>query len=826
MLALPRLMRLLWTGVLALTTFGAQGAAVLTTLHSFEVFTNGAFPTSAPVQGSDGSLYGTTSGGGTNGGIGIVFKIGANGVLTTLYSFTGGNDGAYPSALLQGRDGDFYGMTASGGANGDGTVFRINTNGELTSLHSFTGNDGAYPQAGLSQGSDGNFYGTAEFGGTNGAGTVFRINTNGVLTTLYFFTGGDDGANPQPAPVQGSDGNFYGTTEAGGMYGNDPGFHGTVFKISTNGALTTLYSFTGGEDGGFVQAGLAQGSDGNFYGTTVAGSANNSGTVFQISTNGALTTLYSFTGGGEGGYPRGGLAQGSDGNFYGTTEDGGANNSGTIFQISTSGALTTLYSFSGGDDGAVPIAGLMPGGASNFYGTTYQGGTNNAGTVYQITYGGALTSLYSFLGGGDGAYPEDAPTEGSDGNFYGTTVGGSASGGSGTIFQISSDGALSTLYSFTGGDDGGSPFGGLIEGSDGDFYGTTERDGAYQAGTVFKISTNGAFTSLYSFTGGDDGGSPFGGLIEGSDGSFYGTTEKGGTHGTVFGGYGNVFKFSTNGTLTRLYSFTGGSDGLNPEAGLVQGSDGDFYGTTEQGGTDDFGAVFKISANGTLTRLYSFTGGKDGTFPVAGLVQGSDGSFYGTTFGFQSGADPGTVFKISTNGALTTLYSFTGGDDGRNPQGTLVQGSDGDFYGTTSAAGAKQYGTVFEVSTNGTLTTLYTFTGGRDGALPHAGLVLGSDGNFYGTTYQGGDGGAGTVFRLTVKAAEPAFQAVTLSHNLLILTWSTEPGGTYQLQYSTDLSSSKWMNLANAVIANGATLSATDSVTNGPERYYRIVLSP
>ena len=224
-----------------LPAFGAQAGVVLTTLHSFGVFTNGANggmpgPSAGLVQGSDGNFYGTAQYGGTNGGHGTVFKISTGGALTRLYSFTGGNDGAGPNGVVQGSDGNFYGTTHFGGTNGLGTVFQISTNGALTSLYSFTGSDdGGNPSGGLVQGSDGNFYGTTGSGGANQVGTVFKISTNGALTSLYPFNGTDDGANPSGGLVQGSDGNFYGTTGSGGT--NQVG---TVFKISTNGALTSF----------------------------------------------------------------------------------------------------------------------------------------------------------------------------------------------------------------------------------------------------------------------------------------------------------------------------------------------------------------------------------------------------------------------------------------------------------------------------------------------------------------------------------------------------------------------------------------------------------
>jgi len=305
---------------------------------------------------------------------------------------------------------------------------------------------------------------------------------------------------------------------------------------------------------------------------------------------------------------------------------------------------------------------------------------------------------------------------------------------------------FTSLYSFTGTNDGANPAAALVQGSDGNFYGTTQGGGTtnYNGcmdtvgfGTVFKISPNGALTSLYSFTGGNDGELPMAGLVLSNDGYFYGTTYGVGCYGSP----GTVFKISPNGALTTLYSFGGGND-ANPTAGLVQGSDGFFYGTTSGGMVaNKLGTVFKISPKGTLTSLYSFTGGNDGEWPVGGLVLGSDGNFYGTTSDEWDYAFYGTVFRITTNGALTTLYSFTGGDDGSWPMAALVQGSDGYFYGTTGGyfeSGGLEFivnnGTIFKISTNGTLTTLYTLGGWNEGANPVAALVQGTDGHYYGTT--------------------------------------------------------------------------------------------
>jgi len=373
-----------------------------------------------------------------------------------------------------------------------------------------------------------------------------------------------------------------------------------------------------------------------------------------------------------------------------------------------------------------------------------------AGFTAPWARGQTLTALHSFAGGTDGAWPEAGLVQGSDSNFYGTTYGGGVLGCKGTVFRITSSGTLTTLYSFTGGDDGGYPRTGLIQGSDGNFYGTTYDGGVFKSGTVFRITSSGTLTNLHSFTGGSDGGNkngtgyPQAGLVQGSDSNYYGTTYGGGAFG-----YGTVFRITSSGTLTTLYSFTCGNDGAWPSPGLTQGSDSNFYGVALGGGAFAWGTVFRITSSGTLTTLYTFTGGSDGGMPLAALVQGRDGDFYGTT-AFRGAPNSGTVFRMTSSGTLTTLYSFTGGTDGGNPAASLIQGSDGNFYGTMGQGGTSGYGTVFMMTSSGTLTNLHSFAG-SDGKNPPAALVQGSDGNFYGTAFSGGGINGGTVFKMTAS---------------------------------------------------------------------------
>jgi uncharacterized protein (TIGR03437 family) len=354
-----------------------------------------------------------------------------------------------------------------------------------------------------------------------------------TFTTLVNFNG-TNGETPQyMALIQGTDGNFYGTTAGGGANGE-----GTVFKMIPAGALTTLYSF---EEfpvnyGGSPYGGLIQAADGDFYGTTFGTLLQ--GTVFKITPGGTLTTLlpFNYT---DGASPEAPLVQGRDGNFYGTTSSGGGGGLGTVFKITPSGTLTTLHNFCLGEcsDGALPMAGLIQATDGNFYGTT-SGGNAADGTVFKITPEGTLTTLYAFgLVSGDGYYPSGGLIQAKDGNFYGTTTQGGANGNGGAIFRITPAGTLTTTYSFSGGSDGGEPWAGLIQASDGNFYGTTAYGGANGWGTIFEITPAGALITLHSFTG-TDGARPLGALVQGNDGKLYGTTCYGGTSagsdGTIF----------------------------------------------------------------------------------------------------------------------------------------------------------------------------------------------------------------------------------------------------------------------------------------------------
>jgi uncharacterized repeat protein (TIGR03803 family) len=379
-------------------------------------------------------------------------------------------------------------------------------------------------------------------------------------------------------------------------------------RVSPTGSI--LYSFGATVDNGSAPEGLVQGPDGTFYGTTQSGGNNQEGSLFTWTPAAQESALYSFNGSTPDGlHPRAPPILGTDGNLYGTTYQGGANGAGTVYRISPSGIETVLYSFgtnykaANGNttDGANPAAALVQGSDGNFYGTTTDGGASTYGTVFQITPTGTETVLYSFNPAGvsnDGVNPSTALVQGTDGNFYGTTPVGGAGGG-GNVFKVTPDGVETVLYAFGA---SAAP-NGLILGSDGNFYGTTQMDGANNGGTVFEITPAGAQTTLYSFKGistSSDGAFPSG-LIQGTDGNFYGITTNGGANGV-----GTVFELTPNGVETLLYSFASETNNsldvpVDPNW-LIQGNDGNLYGTALQGGNQigsngygGSGAIFKVT---------------------------------------------------------------------------------------------------------------------------------------------------------------------------------------------------------------------------------------
>jgi uncharacterized repeat protein (TIGR03803 family) len=685
----------------------------LTNLYSFtppnnkpsEANPDGANPMANLILSSN-VLYGTTENGGSAGN-GTVFAVNTDGTgFTNLYSFTVRSDGAEPVGNVILSGGTLYGTTQYGGESDRGTVFSINIDGsDFTILYRFTNQpDGANPVTGLTL-SGNTLYGTTEHGGNYDDGTLFAINTDGSgYTNFYSFTGEADGGNPVSGLVL-SGNSLYGTTEFGTRSG-----YGTLYSIQIDGTnVMPLHEFTGSPDGGNPYGTLLLAGN-TLYGTTGGGGTSGNGAIFAINTSGTgYTNIYSFPGGNGGAsYPVAGLIL-SGSTLYGTTEDGGAEYSGVVFSISTNGMnYANVVSFEPNpglgpkinSEGANPQGGLILSGTT-LYGTAGNGGSASYGTVFSLqTDGSNFANLHSFTNGNDGANPMAGLLQ--LGNvLYGTAAYGGKSGG-GTVFGLNADGSgFTTLHSFTGGSDGANPAASLIFWSNA-LYGTAQNGGSLNAGTVFSLQTNGSnFLTVYTFAGGADGGNPAAALLVWSNSWLLGEAEFGGTYG-----FGTLFAIDlfASGQMVKLggstfyaQSFTGGGGGSYGWSGLTQDGGSLIDGTSGNGSTGNFGSAGTVPFAPTSGFGKSTQVSLDGT-DGAGL----EGAFlyYNNLYWATatSGGASGGGCLITYNPATSTIvdvYDFLHPQDGTTPVGPLVpQGPS--MYGVVEGGGADDEGGVFE----------------------------------------------------------------------------------------------------------------------------------
>jgi uncharacterized repeat protein (TIGR03803 family) len=384
------------------------------------------------------------------------------------------------------------------------------------------------------------------------------------------------------------------------------------------------------------------------------------------------------------------------------------------------------------------ITAIVPSGATTGPLTVTERGFSLTAGDFTVKFA-SFDNLHTF-NGTDGANPFAGLLQASDGNFYGTNYRGGTTD-QGNIFRVAPDGTLTAIHSFNG-TDGLKP-NELIQVNDGNFYGTTKEGGAYGNGTIFRVTANGAFTSLYSFNG-TDGTGPRAGLTQASDGALYGTTYAGGANGK-----GTLFRIGLDGALTTVYAFGNGQDAANPSGHLIQAKDGQLYGTTEAGGNVDpvGGTIYSMTVDGVETILENFGTGHGGDpIPVGGVTQASNGTFYGTL----SSPNGGSVYSLNPGNAPFNNLFYFNTVQGTSPTGGLIQGKDGNFYGTTTSGGSQNLGTVFRIEPNGSFKTLYSFDG-QNGSHPFGGVIQGNDGNFYGAAFDGGVNNQGTLFKLSPK---------------------------------------------------------------------------
>jgi uncharacterized repeat protein (TIGR03803 family) len=495
---------------------------------------------------------------------------------------------------------------------------------------------------------------------------------------------------------------------------------------------------------------------------------------------GATVTIIHTFAGTEGAHPWGGMVQATDGNLYGTTTAGGPLANGALFRMNTAGTVT-LLNYPSSAFQSVPIGDLIQAHDGFLYGTAFgpQSLQNTGGSAFRMSLGGSVTGLHNFVGNADGSHPWAGVVEGSDGNFYGTTFGG-AGGPShlGSVFRMSPAGGTTILHVFTQAE-GAQPRGALVEGPDGSFYGTTTYYGTNAAGSVFKITPDGALTVLHQFTGGGGGAHPYAGLCLGTDGNFYGTTYDGGAYNL-----GTVFRMTPSGQLTVLHAFAGNGGGSHPYSGLIQADDGLFYGTTGGKGTSswvEYGTVFQMTPGGEVRNLHAFNS-LDGTTPIARLVQASDGHLYGSTSagGTLPGnnAGYGTVFRVELPTPPPTVTI--------NPSDQTVTTSQNAAFSVT-ATGAPSLSYRWQASVDGgtlwsDLQDSSSYSGSATAALTLLNPALSMSGcRFRAVVSNRGGASFSTAATLTVlRAPEPAmavdtpFDHTTVAPSFAISGWAVD----------------------------------------------------
>jgi uncharacterized repeat protein (TIGR03803 family) len=791
-------------------------------VHAFAASRDLALPEAGLIQATDGNLYGTAAAGGAYGD-GAIFRVTPAGVVEVVYSFNPSVDLVHQprAALIQASDGNLYGSASASTFNGTvttsiGAAFRLTLDGRVSGVDGKP--TGGYPalfarfpvNTPLLQVDTGELFlpWDPSFGTF---GEVDKLGWPSFFSVSIFLPiAGQSGLGRLSPLIQGTDGLLYGAVSSGGS--RDAG---SIFNMTKNGAYTILHEFAGSADGAQPRS-VIQAADGDFYGVTESGGALGHGTIFRMTASRTFSVLHAFSGA-DGSGPISPLIQASDGRFYGTTPTGGAFNQGVVFAMTPDGTVTVLHAFRGGSaDGATPMAAVLQASDGNFYGTTRLGGTG-AGTIFKMTPAGAFSLVASFGAATDGAGPRAPLLRTPDGAFYGTTNLGGAQN-QGTLYRLAADGILSTLHTFVDDSvDGTFPVAGLVQAADASLFGTTAGTTTFRSttfGTAFKLTADGVFTLLHTFVGGaTDGATPAASLLPTADGNFLGTTAYGGASSE-----GTVFRMTPTGATSLLHSFSGGaSDGATPNSALVQATDGNVYGTTTYGGRLGFGTIFRLSPAGTVTLLYSFSGGVDGASPT-GVIQANDGNLYGTTStGGQFNA--GTIFRVSLAGALTTVHAFSAADGG-NSVAPLMPGADGLLYGTTAGGGVYPGGAVFKMTLGGALTVLAGLSV-ADGANSMAALVQAADGTLYGTTFLGGPLGQGVVFRFDPQALPlrpSTLVRASAGSSGLKLTWSSVATAvSYTIRRAT-------ASGAETVLASGVTgTQYTDATAARGHTYYYVV---
>lgn len=668
--------------------------------------------------------------------LGTIFSVLDDGSGYDLRSpFLNNREGSAPKgSLLEISLGTVIGTTSSGGLNGGGTFFKIES-GDFTKIIDFDPNlHGNNCSSNLVSLGNGEYVLAMASGGPSGGGTLIRITDAGETEVLHEFDAATQGSNPRGNLVfDNASQTIYGSCSNGG-----PAGFGTAFSFNLSSEeFEVMHVFTGVNSGSFPQGGLILASDGLLYGTTQFGGEASQGTIFSIDpVSGDYSTIYDLNNiTADGRYPSGKLLETESGLLMGTCSEGGSAGTGTIFSCTTSGAFTRMHSFSAASDGGFPKTGITAGSDGFYYGVTEFGAGNGFGSIYRISQTGVFTKLHDLNYTENGSNPVAPLIELTDGSFAGCAVSG---GGNnfGTVFNYSDEG-VAKIHDFSLPLEGAVPVGLLFSGSE--YYGITSLGGEYNNGVFYTADLAGNREKLHDFQGQTEGQDPNGDLVE-NNGSFFGTAKFGGANSS-----GTAFAISSAGEFTLLHAFEGGNNGEFPYSGLCLHDDGFLYGTTISGGSFGDGILFRLDEEGNFEKLHDFFGFFEGGSPESRLVS-HNGKLYGlTSEGGMSAA--GTLIEYDPAlSSLTVLHHFDFINHGATPRGEPLLHTDGKLYGTTTEGGANGDGTLFRFDFNTGIEVLHDFDENEDGAVVEGGLSEDIFGRIYGFCMEGGEFGNGTAF--------------------------------------------------------------------------------
>lgn len=708
------------TGIWGLTASGGRynGGVIFKTDGSGDHFSkqkdlfrfDGEYPKSNLLQASDGKLYGLTSDCCVFGSYGVFFRYDPiTKTFDKLFDFNDTINGSSPDgSVIEANDGKLYGMTSRGGLYNWGVIFRYDPSTQtFKKLYDFDDTNGGGPLGNLIQASDGKLYGVTNTGGVNDYGVIFQFDiTSNTYVKKFDFEWATAGGNALGNLIEAKNGKLYGLASSGGkdnggvLFEYDPASSTYSVKIELNGL----------SDGGIPYGSLIEAPDGNLYGLTTTGGANNRGVLFQYApSTGSYTVKFDFDGSARGGNPQSSLTLGANGKLYGTAEYGGASDEGVIFEYDP-GTSTYTKKFEFNDDvtlsGKYPIGELTQGKDGFLYGTTYIGGVTGTGVVFKFNPANLeYVKEFDFHTSAIGAIPVAGMIQATDKFLYGITMSGGIHT-NGTIFQYD---PVSNIYTkkfdFDKPTSGSSPMGSLMQATDGKLYGTCLEGGAHNKGVLFQFDPlSNALVVKVTFDGAN-GNSPYGELMQASDGKIYGMTHEGGTTNN-----GVLFQFDPlTSSYSKKYDFDDDGNGKYPEGGLIQGDDGKLYGLASRGGSvtapdfvDGMGALFQYDiATGTYTKKVDFDASA-GSTPCGNLTKAKDGKLYGLSSygGVIDSEHPlgcGVLFQYDPVAvALAGKFNFNGLEKGSAPNGSLLLASDGNLYGVTRAGGVHDKGVVFQ----------------------------------------------------------------------------------------------------------------------------------